>query len=159
MSSAIRQVTLREITAATVRRITNLSVKPEQRRLVATNAESLAEALFTPEAWYRAIYLGDEPVGFVMLFDESQCKTVKEQPELWVWRLMVDANHQRGGIGRSALRLVIDHARGKRAFSRLLLSHVAAEGSAETFYRSLGFIPTGQVEGGEVVMARNLEVD
>ena len=64
-------VSLREITAGTVRAINRLDVKPEQRGQVARNSESLAQALFTPEAWYRAIYADDEPVGFVMLHDES----------------------------------------------------------------------------------------
>lgn len=32
---------------------------------------SVGQALFAPEAWYRAIYLHEEPVGFVMLYDES----------------------------------------------------------------------------------------
>lgn len=64
-------ISLREITADTVRQITSLSVKPEQQCFVASNAISLAQALFSPEAWYRAIYAGDSPAGFVMLYDES----------------------------------------------------------------------------------------
>ena len=65
------QVSLREITAETVRRITSLSVNPDQQRFVASNAVSLAEALFSEEAWYRAVYVGESPAGFVMLYDES----------------------------------------------------------------------------------------
>ena len=64
-------VSLREITSETVRQITRLSVSPEQQRFVASNAISLAEALFSPNAWYRAIYAGESPAGFVMLYDES----------------------------------------------------------------------------------------
>ena len=61
-------VTLRTITAQTVRTIINLQVSPQQRHLVAPNAVSLAEALFHPEAWYRAVYADEDPVGFVMLY-------------------------------------------------------------------------------------------
>ncbi|MFN7569839.1 MAG: hypothetical protein ACK5TK_00070 [Betaproteobacteria bacterium] len=60
-------VSLREITADTVRQIIALAVAPEQQRFVASYAVSLAQALFTPEAWYRAIYADEEPAGFVML--------------------------------------------------------------------------------------------
>ena len=60
-------VSLRPITAETVRAITSLSVSESQKGFVAPNAISLAQALFAPEAWYRAIYVGDEPAGFVML--------------------------------------------------------------------------------------------
>lgn len=48
-------VTLREITAETVRAVIALSVAESQKMFVAPNAVSLAEALFAPEAWYRAI--------------------------------------------------------------------------------------------------------
>ena len=69
MATTDATVSLREITAETVRMITALSVAEHQRHLVAPNAVSLAEALFAPAAWYRAIYLDEEPAGFVMLED------------------------------------------------------------------------------------------
>ena len=53
------QVTLREITSETVRAVTKLAVHPSQVGFVASNAVSLAEALFSSEAWYRAIYADD----------------------------------------------------------------------------------------------------
>ncbi len=97
MENIADQVTLREITAETVRTVIKLAVTEYQNRFVATNAVSLAQALFAPEAWYRAIYLGEEPVGFVMLEDESQLDPMPESPNVAVWRLMVDAKHQRQG--------------------------------------------------------------
>jgi len=147
-------VTLREITADTVRAVTKLKVTEYQNRFVAPNAVSLAQALFSPDAWYRAIYRGDELVGFVMLSDQTQLDPVPENPHLWVWRLMVDARFQRQGIGRAAMHLVIAHARAKGVFERLMISYVPAEGSPEPLYRSLGFVPTGRVdEDGEIEMA------
>jgi len=80
MNSIASQVSLREITAETVRTITQLSVAPDQNQFVAPNAVSLAQALFAPEAWYRAIYLGEEPVGFVMLEDQSLRQPMPENP-------------------------------------------------------------------------------
>lgn len=71
MSIDSTQVSLREITADTVRAVTRLTVAESQKGFVASNAVSLAQALFSPQAWYRAIYLADELVGFVMLADES----------------------------------------------------------------------------------------
>jgi len=72
------EVTLRSITAETVRQITGLSVSESQKGFVASNAVSLAQALFAPAAWYRAIYFAEEPAGFVMLEDES---LLSPQPE------------------------------------------------------------------------------
>ncbi|MBP6902872.1 MAG: GNAT family N-acetyltransferase [Burkholderiaceae bacterium] len=153
MTHTTEPVTLREITAETVVAVLRLAVSEQQTRFVASNAVSLAQALFAPQAWYRAIYLADEPVGFVMLSDESLLKPAPEQPAVGVWRLMVDARHQRKGVGRAALLQVIEHVRRKGLFSTLAISYVPGEGGPEPLYRSLGFRPTGEMDGHEVVMA------
>ncbi len=150
------RVTLREINADTVRAICKLQVAQDQQGFVAPNAVSLAQALFSPEAWYRAIYEDDTPVGFVMLADQSLLRPPPERPEIGVWRFMVDANHQKRGIGRAALQLVIAHAEAKGLFDKIELSYVPGPGCPEPFYRSLGFVPAGRMDGQEVVMERPL---
>lgn len=145
-------VSLREITADTVRAVTALSVAESQLGFVAPNAVSLAQALFAPEAWYRAIYLGEELAGFVMLADESLRSPPPQQPEIGVWRFMVDARFQGRGVGRAALLRVIEHVRAKGLFTKLELSYVPGPGCPEPFYRSLGFRPTGRMDDDEVVM-------
>jgi diamine N-acetyltransferase len=152
MSVAPARVSLREITAETVIAITRLAVADSQKGFVAPNAISLAQALFAPEAWYRAIYLDDSPVGFVMLADESQRVPPPEQPEIGVWRFMIDARHQGQGVGRAALGLVIEEVRRRRRFARLELSYVPGPGCPEPFYLGLGFRPTGRLDGREVVL-------
>ena len=145
-------VSLRPITADTVRQVTNLSVGESQKHFVASNAVSLAQALFSPEAWYRAIYLGEDPVGFVMLEDESLRSPPPEVPKVGVWRFMIDAKFQGRGIGKVALLHVIDHVRRTGLFETLQLSYVPGPGCPEPFYLSLGFHHTGKVEGNEVVL-------
>jgi diamine N-acetyltransferase len=145
-------VTLREITAETVRTITDLSVGAEQQRFVASNAVSLAEALFHPEAWYRAIYLGESPVGFLMLYDETLRASPPAAPRVALWRFMIDARYQGRGVGKAALKEVIAHVRGKRVFSSLRTSYVPGPGCPEPFYVRLGFRPTGEIEDGETVL-------
>lgn len=153
IAGAITQgVTLREITADTVRAVTDLAVHPAQRRFVATNAESLAQALFAPEAWYRAIYTGDEPAGFVMLYDESLRDAPPPVPQVAVWRFMVDGRFQGRGVGRAAMTEVVAHVRGKGLFRTLELSYVPGPASPEPFYLNFGFRHTGRVEDGEVVL-------
>jgi diamine N-acetyltransferase len=145
-------VTLREITSGTVRDVIKLAVAPDQQKFVSPNASSLAEALFSEEAWYRAIYNDDVLVGFVMLWDESQRQEPTSNPNVGLWRLMVDQRYQRQGIGREVIRLIVQHARSKRRFTTLFTSYVPDEGSPEGFYRSLGFVPNGEVDNGEIVM-------
>jgi hypothetical protein len=59
-------VELREITQDSLGAVLDLAVGPEQQPYVATNARSIAEAHFEPRAWFRAVYAGEDPVGFVI---------------------------------------------------------------------------------------------
>ena len=159
MSIDASLVSLRPITAETVRAITSLSVAESQKGFVAPNAISLSQALFSPEAWYRAVYLGEEPVGFVMLEDESLRTPPPATPEVGVWRFMIDARFQGQGIGKVALLRVIEHVRSKGLFKTLKLSYVPGPGCPEPFYLGLGFRHTGQVDGNEIVLELPLRQD
>jgi acetylornithine deacetylase len=139
-------VSLREVTRATVRTVCALALAPGQERFVAPNAVSIAEAYFEPKAWIRAIYAGDEPVGFLMLYDDPG------SAEYILWRLMVAGSHQGKGYGRRAVELVIDHVRGRPGATELKLSVVPGDGSAFEFYRGMGFEPTGEMDGNEIVL-------
>ena len=95
-------VTLREITSETVVAVVKLAVNPDQKGFVATNAVSLSQALFSDEAWYRAVYADDQLVGFVMLSDETLKAAPPAEPNIGLWRLMIDAEasaprHRAGG--------------------------------------------------------------
>lgn len=149
--STCPSVTLREITSMTVISVVKLTVAESQKHFVATNAVSLAQALFAPEAWYRAIYVDEEIAGFVMLEDTSLRSPPPEEPMVTLWRLMVDARFQGMGVGRAAMHMVIEHAR-KKGFRSLLTSYVPGAGSPEGFYLSLGFRHTGRMEDDEIVI-------
>jgi diamine N-acetyltransferase len=143
-------VTLREINAETVRGVCTLWVREDQKRFVAPNAISIAQAHFAPEAWFRAIYAGETPVGFAMISDKP------EVPEYFLWRFMIDQRWQHLGLGRRAIELLIAHVRVRPGAQQFLTSAVPGEGSPQGFYEKLGFVPTGAVEDGEVVLALDL---
>lgn len=145
-------VTLRPITADTVVAVCRLEVSEAQKGFVAPNAISLAQALFSPAAWYRAIYLAEEPVGFLMLDDQSLLTPKPPHPEIGLWRFMVDRRFQGRGIARAALLQVIEQVRERRIFDKLSLSYVPGPGCPEPFYLSLGFRHTGRMDGTEVVL-------
>ena len=144
-------VTLREITLATLRDVLNLDVAPEQKSYVAPNAVSIAQAHFSPEAWFRAIYAGDTPVGFVMLSDKP------DEAEYVLWRFMIDARHQGKGHGRAALEQIIAHVKTRPGAAALWTSHVPGPGNPGPFYESMGFRYTGQEDDGELIMKLDFE--
>jgi diamine N-acetyltransferase len=144
------KVSLREITAETVRTICNLMVTEAQNNFVAPNAVSIAQAYFEPKAWFRAIYADDDPVGFVMLYDEP------DKPVYYLWRFMIDAQFQKMGFGRRAIQLLIEYVQSRPQATELLVSYVPAEGGPGPFYHKLGFEPTGEMEGDEEVASLKL---
>ncbi len=119
---------------------------------MASNALSLAEALFNVEAWYRAIYVGESPAGFVVLYDESLRSAPPTAPQIGLLRFMIDTKFQGQGIGAAALQQVIAHVQSKRVFSSLVTSFVPGPGSPEQFYLRAGFRHTGEVDDGGVVL-------
>lgn len=156
------QIELREVTVENLGAVLGLEVAEAQRGFVATNAKSIAQAHFYEEAWYRAIYADDEPVGFLMLHDEHQrAERMGVEPRevgyYFLWRMMIGAGHQGRGIGREAVALLIEHVKTRPHAARLLTSCRQGEGSPEGFYRTLGFEPTGKLEEGELELVLPLE--
>lgn len=145
------EVTLREVTRDTVRQICNLRTSEYQRQFVAPNAVSIAQAYFDREiAWFRAVYAGDTPVGFVMLSDEP------ERGEYAIWRFMMDERYQRMGFGRKTMALVIEHVRTRPDAKELKLSYHRAEGGPQAFYLKMGFEDTDEMWDDEHVMRLSL---
>lgn len=149
--TAESEVSLREVTAETVRVICRLETTEEQKRFVAPNAVSIAQAYFSDEAWFRAIYADETPVGFLMLADAPA------RPEYFLWRFMIDARYQRMGFGRRAMRLLIGHVRTRPGATELLTSAVPGEGGPRPFYEGLGFEATGDLDGIEEVLRLKLD--
>ena len=146
------EVSLREITAETVREICNLSntLTPPRKYMVAPNAISIAQAHFSPNAWFRAIYADDTPVGFLMLHDDP------EEREYFLWRLMIAGQHHGKGFGRQAIALLVDHVRTRPGATVLETSCGQGPGSPEGFYRKLGFVRNGKMLGEEVGLSLTL---
>jgi diamine N-acetyltransferase len=139
-------VSLRPVTAENVYDVMRLRVTKDQEQFVADNARSLAEAAYNHYAWPRAIYAGETPVGFLMLYDDPHT------PEYFLWRLMVDHRYQRMGFARRAVEQVIDYVAGRPNAASIGVSYVPGEGSPQPFYARLGFLETGEVDDGEQVM-------
>ena len=143
-------ITLKEITAETVWPIMKLNVAENQKSFVAPNANSIAEAYFSLDAWFRGIYDGDDPVGFVMLFADEI------KPEYYLWRLMIDQDHQGKGYGYLAMEQVITHVKTLPGAKELLTSYVPGDSNPSPFYYKLGFEETGEWEDGEKVLKLKL---
>jgi GNAT superfamily N-acetyltransferase len=150
-------VRLVEITDENRAAVCALRVQPSQERFVASVARSLDEAAATPEAepWYRAVYNGDEPVGFVMLSWNVPPGRPGVIGPYFLWRLLIDGRHQGNGYGTAVIDAVVELIRANGA-TELLTSHHPDEDGPGPFYGKYGFQPTGEVEDGEPVLRLRL---
>jgi RimJ/RimL family protein N-acetyltransferase len=151
-------VALVEVTPDNLRDVLALETHRFQRRFVAPMDRSLAQAL-VPEIvkdgvaavpWYRAIEADGEIVGFVMIADVSPV-----EPFPFLWRLLIDRRHQRRGVGAKAIAALIEHVRSQ-GHPSLGVSWVDAPGGPRPFYERLGFVPTGEIDDGEIVARLDL---
>ncbi|MCY7314664.1 MAG: GNAT family N-acetyltransferase [Rubrivivax sp.] len=146
---------VRPVDANNLDAVLKLRVASGQTRFVAPVDRSLAQVAYEPAGRALAFFDGDEAVGMVLLLDARLSEKCPAQ-QLTVWRLLVDAQHQRRGLGRRAMRWVVEEAR-RLGLTEVGLSHVDLPGHAGAFYQALGFVHTGEVDAGELKMVLKLE--
>ncbi len=146
------EVSLQPITADTVRGICQLSdtLMEPRKGFVAPNAISLAQAHFNQYAWFRAVYAGKAPVGFVLIVDNT------EKPEYYLWRFMIAEPYQGRGYGRQAIQRLVEYVKTRPGACELIVSCGEGEGSPKEFYLKQGFVPTGEVVDEEMVLRLGL---
>jgi len=130
-----------------------LDVNESQKNLVASVAQSFADALFPPAdyeygpplPWIRGVLRHSKPAAFVMCADPTE-----KQKDPWLWRLLVDKSHQGCGIGRFVVESVLTRYRDMGC-TRVLVCWAPTEGNAGDFYKKLGFVETGEKMEEEIV--------
>ena len=155
-------VSLRPIDPSNYRECIELSVAPDQQRFVASNLQSLADAyVWRAAAEPYAVYSDDEMVGFALLFPLADGDDGDAIPEpgtergYILVRLMVDGRFQGRGYGRAALDAIVELIRD-RGLPTIRLSVVPENEQALDFYRRNGFTGTGEIDGGEIVLERQI---
>lgn len=144
------EITFRRISALTVCEVCELSetLSEGQRNMVADNGTSIAEAHFSENAWFRAIYAEETLVGFIMLHQGSDWDDGIDCPGVYLWRFMIARPFQGKGIGKKAIELVVRDLKA-RGIRELYTSYGLGEASPEGFYKGLGFFLTGDSYGEE----------
>ncbi|CAN7276878.1 MULTISPECIES: GNAT family N-acetyltransferase [Ensifer] len=144
------EITFRRISALTVCEVCELSetLSEGQRNMVADNGTSIAEAHFSENAWFRAIYAEETLVGFIMLHQGSDWDDGIDCPGVYLWRFMIARPFQGKGIGKKAIELVVRDLKA-RGIRELYTSCGLGEASPEGFYKGLGFVLTGDSYGEE----------
>jgi diamine N-acetyltransferase len=146
-------IEFREITRDNWRDCVQLKVAEPQRRFVASNVFSLAEAAYEPGCVPLGVYDGDTLVGFVMY--QSQDYGLSK---LWfIARLMVGEAYQGKGYGRAAMEALLARLKAIPGYNAILISFIPDNAVAQKLYMSLGFVDTGEIDDGELVYRLGLE--
>ncbi|MDP5135556.1 GNAT family N-acetyltransferase [Rheinheimera baltica] len=139
-------ISLRDVNHENYEAVCELDVTKQQEPFVACNMWSLVEAAYNDGHTCRAIYQGDQPVGFFMW--------VKETPELIsIWRFMVDKQFQHQGIGRKAMTLALAQIKQDTDIKQIEICYNPQNPVAKNFYGSFGFIEQGLDDEGEDMLA------
>ena len=138
-------ITFRPVTRENFAAVTELTVAPGQAEFVASNLYSLAEA-YVESTWTPlAIHAGDQLVGFAMFGRDD------ETGRWWIMCYMIDADYQGRGYGTAALPGLIDLIVERHGCSELFLGYEPSNEVASRLYARMGFAPTGEMTGGEIV--------
>tara|TARA_R100000750_G_scaffold36592_1_gene23602 strand:- start:85 stop:552 length:468 start_codon:yes stop_codon:yes gene_type:complete len=151
----------RPITRSNLRALCALEIHPAQRDFVAPAAVTIAQQAYEPGSTILSIWQGDTPVGLMSMIHYGLPEAAPDPDSgidrnmFYLWRLLVDRQHQGKGHGQTALRHFLDLARASGQ-SRASLSVVDVPGSALPLYERHGFTRTGHIAQGEALLARVL---
>ena len=141
-------ISLRPVTAENFEDVVSLPLLAHQRAYLASNAYSIAEASFFPYLVTRAVYAGEQPIGFMMY---AKPERHEDQGEFAIWRFMIRADHQGQGYGRKALASLLAEIRSHPGVQSIAISYIPENESARLFYASFGFRELDIDEDGEMV--------
>lgn len=144
-------IQLKEVTPKNLKACLDLydTLDDVQKKQVAPNAISLAQAYVHPDiAWPRVIVDDELVVGFIML--ELNAKDIPEynQPGHYIWRMMIGKPYQNKGYGKHVLKIIKEKCL-KEGMKSLYVSSTTHDEMPYQFYIKQGFMDTGYVEDGE----------
>jgi diamine N-acetyltransferase len=143
-------------------RFVNLAVHPNQEAHVAPNVFTLAQAAFEKGWQCRGVLADGTPAGLavvrVMEASDQQgpAAHLPITGEPFLLRFMVDARWQGRGVGRRALLEILQWCRQFPTATRLFVTHELGPAHPGPFYAACGFLPTGEMLNGEVLLEHRL---
>lgn len=147
-------VNLRDVTKENWVDIISLEITKDQENYVALNSESIAASKFFEHYVNRAVYLGDEPVGFVQYFSNFE----NGRPdEIFIDQLMIDVRHQHKGLGTEAIALALKEIRCMKGIRSVSICYVEGHDIMKCFFERFGFKVIDQDDFDETIM--RLEFD
>lgn len=146
---------IRPLTRKEIRALYHVQVAPGQEKFVAPNGLTMAQTPWEPGSEVFGIWEGETAVGLIAIIDFSHPEVTLHEGEdrdsLYVWRLLIDAQHQKKGYGTAALNFAKQMMRD-RGLNSISLGVLNEPGSGVPFYQREGFVLSGIMIEGEAQM-------
>lgn len=139
-------ILFKEITKENFWECIEIAVTDSQTDFVTSNAVSIAQSKVQPECIPLAIYDDEIMVGFLMYCIDQ------DDSEYWIYRMMIDKNHQSKGYGKKSLVKLLETIKQDKTHNKVFLGVHKDSTYAVKLYKSFGFEFNGQVFGSEHIM-------
>lgn len=153
-------ITLRDLTQDNIFKVIKLwdTLEDSQKKSVAPNVVSIAQAYVNLDrAWPKAIYLFEEPIGFVMVALKDEDIPNEDQPAYFLWRFMMERSHQNHGYGKMVLDLIKEKCI-KDGIQYLYVSCTMHEPMPYQFYIRYGFVDTHEMDDDEQILKMKISI-
>lgn len=128
--------------------VLEVSLSAADERKVASVEYSLAQAWLykdNGQLYPYAVMFGRKVVGFVLLSIQEEDKSY------YVWRLLIDKNHQNRGYGKEVIRQVIGLAQEDSMCQKVTIHYVIGNHKMRYILEKFGFQSVGMI-GQEIKM-------
>ena len=69
---------------------------------------------------------------------------------------VINHRYQRKGYGLKAADIILEWMRNDGKYDKVVLCYIDGDEAAKKLYEKLGFYPTGEVDGDEIIMEKRL---
>ncbi|MFQ3548943.1 MAG: GNAT family N-acetyltransferase [Armatimonadota bacterium] len=145
------KVTLHEVNKENWSKILDLSLKLDQGGIAVPQMFAVGDSDQEPTITAMVICDGDETIGFLMYGLDP------DDGKYWIYRLLIDEDHQGKGYGRAAMEQVINHIKETTDVDEIKLGYRPDNIPAAHLSGSLGFVPTGEMFQGEIIASLKIE--
>ncbi|HHT7734133.1 TPA: GNAT family N-acetyltransferase [Streptococcus suis] len=128
--------------------VLEVSLSAADERKVASVEYSLAQAWLykdNGQLYPYAVMFGRKVVGFVLLSIQEEAKSY------YVWRLLIDKNHQNRGYGKEVIRHILSLAKEDSSCQKVSVNYVIGNHKMRYILEKFGFQSVGMI-GQEIKM-------
>lgn len=139
------EVTLKDVGKDNWEECCSLKLSTKQGGLVAPHLYSISESEIEPAFVPLAIYADDDVVGFAMYGLDP------DDGKYWIYRLMIDEEHQGKGYGKMALAELVKRLSQIPDCDEIFAGYKPWNIVAASLFSEMGFDKTGEMLSGEFI--------